>query len=195
MSEHVGNKRRHLLAAGVLAVDGVDVAETAGVDAAVAAGVAVGGRTGDADAYRTGVIERVGAGLAVNGRAQLAATEAQIKLDSSRQKLFALGLSEAEIADLPNQPPESLRKQYLRAPIAGRISERRVDLGGLGGRGRGEHGDDDCNCAHDNAHLTRCANRDPTQRNKSLPIRSPRRCRRGSVGISQQPSLMTPQYA
>lgn len=67
-------------------------------------------------------------------RTQLAATEAQIKLDSSRQKLFALGLSEAEIEDLPNQPPESLRKQYLRAPIAGRISERRVDLGGLIGR-------------------------------------------------------------
>src|SRR5215813_5448714 len=67
-------------------------------------------------------------------RTQLAATEAQIKLDSSRQKLFALGLSEGEIADLPNQPPESLRKQYLRAPIAGRVSERRVDLGGLIGR-------------------------------------------------------------
>ena len=67
-------------------------------------------------------------------RTQLAATEAQIRLDSSRQKLFALGLSEAEIADLPNQPPESLRKQYLRAPISGRISERRVDLGGLIGR-------------------------------------------------------------
>ena len=67
-------------------------------------------------------------------RTQLTANEAQIKLDSARQKLFALGLSESEIADLPNQPPESLRKQYLRAPISGRISERRVDLGGLIGR-------------------------------------------------------------
>lgn len=67
-------------------------------------------------------------------RTQLAANEAQIKLDGSKQKLFALGLSEAEIADLPNQSPESLRKQYLRAPISGRISERRVDLGGLIGR-------------------------------------------------------------
>jgi membrane fusion protein, heavy metal efflux system len=67
-------------------------------------------------------------------RTQLTAQEAQIKLDGSRQKLFALGLSESEIADLPNQPPESLRTQYLRAPIAGRISERRVDLGGLIGR-------------------------------------------------------------
>lgn len=67
-------------------------------------------------------------------RTQLAATEAQIKLDAARQKLFALGLSEGEIGDLPDQPPESLRKQYLRAPISGRISERRVDLGGLIGR-------------------------------------------------------------
>jgi membrane fusion protein, heavy metal efflux system len=67
-------------------------------------------------------------------RTQLTALEARIKLDSTRQKLFALGLSEEEIADLPNQPPESLRKQYLRAPISGRISERRVDLGGLIGR-------------------------------------------------------------
>src|SRR5262245_23898876 len=67
-------------------------------------------------------------------RTQLTANEARIKLDSARQKLFALGLSDSEIADLPNQPPESLRKQYLRAPISGRISERRVDLGGLIGR-------------------------------------------------------------
>jgi membrane fusion protein, heavy metal efflux system len=67
-------------------------------------------------------------------RTQLAANEAQIKLDSARQKLFALGLSEGEIAGLPDQPAESLRKQYLRAPISGRISERRVDLGGLIGR-------------------------------------------------------------
>jgi membrane fusion protein, heavy metal efflux system len=67
-------------------------------------------------------------------RTQLTALEARIKLDSARQKLFALGLSDDEIADLPNQPPEGLRKQYLRAPISGRISERRVDLGGLIGR-------------------------------------------------------------
>ena len=67
-------------------------------------------------------------------RSRLTANDAQIKLDSARQKLFALGLSESEIADLPNQPPESLRKQYLRSPIAGRVSERRVDLGGLVGR-------------------------------------------------------------
>jgi cobalt-zinc-cadmium efflux system membrane fusion protein len=67
-------------------------------------------------------------------RARLTANDAQIKLDSARQKLFALGLSEGEITDLPNQPPESLRQQFLRSPIAGRVSERRVDLGGLIGR-------------------------------------------------------------
>jgi cobalt-zinc-cadmium efflux system membrane fusion protein len=67
-------------------------------------------------------------------RARLTANDAQIKVDSARQKLFALGLSEGEIADLPNQPPESLRKQFLRSPITGRVSERRVDLGGLIGR-------------------------------------------------------------
>ncbi|MFO1111839.1 MAG: efflux RND transporter periplasmic adaptor subunit [Bradyrhizobium sp.] len=68
-------------------------------------------------------------------RTQLTANEAQIKLDGARQKLFALGLSESEISDLPNQPPESLRRLYLRSPIAGRVSERRVDLGGMTGRG------------------------------------------------------------
>ncbi|KJC49105.1 cation transporter [Bradyrhizobium sp. LTSP885] len=67
-------------------------------------------------------------------RTRLTANDAQIKLDGARQKLFALGLSEGEIADLPSQPPESLRKQFLRSPISGRVSERRVDLGGLIGR-------------------------------------------------------------
>lgn len=67
-------------------------------------------------------------------RTRLSANDAQIKLDGARQKLFALGLSESEIADLPNQPQESLRTQFLRAPISGRVSERRVDLGGLIGR-------------------------------------------------------------
>lgn len=67
-------------------------------------------------------------------RARLTASDAQIKLDGARQKLFTLGLSEGEIADLPNQPAESLRTQFLRSPITGRVSERRVDLGGLIGR-------------------------------------------------------------
>lgn len=67
-------------------------------------------------------------------RTRLTANDAQIKLDSARQKLFALGLSESDIAELPDQAPADLRRQFLRAPIDGRIAERRVDLGGLVGR-------------------------------------------------------------
>lgn len=40
----------------------------------------------------------------------------------------------AQIAALPKQPVESLRLQELRAPMSGRIAERRVDLGSLVGR-------------------------------------------------------------
>jgi membrane fusion protein, heavy metal efflux system len=67
-------------------------------------------------------------------RVRLTFHDSQIKLDGARQKLFALGLSDSEIVELPSQPPESLRKQFLRSPIDGRIAERRVDLGGLVGR-------------------------------------------------------------
>jgi cobalt-zinc-cadmium efflux system membrane fusion protein len=67
-------------------------------------------------------------------RARLSAQDAQIKLDAARQKLFALGLADTEIAALPDQPAETLRKQALRSPIKGRVAERRVDLGALVGR-------------------------------------------------------------
>jgi membrane fusion protein, heavy metal efflux system len=67
-------------------------------------------------------------------RARTAAQDARVKFDSARQKLFTLGLSEEQIAALPNQPAASLRLQEVRWPIAGRIAERRVDLGGLVGR-------------------------------------------------------------
>jgi membrane fusion protein, heavy metal efflux system len=67
-------------------------------------------------------------------RARASAQDARVKFDSARQKLFTLGLSEEQIADLPNQPAASLRRQELRSPIAGRIAERRVDLGALVGR-------------------------------------------------------------
>jgi cobalt-zinc-cadmium efflux system membrane fusion protein len=60
--------------------------------------------------------------------------DARVKVDSARQKLFALGLSEEQIKQLPEQPPESLHRQELRSPIAGRVAERRVDLGALVGR-------------------------------------------------------------
>ena len=67
-------------------------------------------------------------------RARTTAQDARVKFDSARQKLFTLGLSEEQIAALPNQPAASLRLQEVRSPIAGRIAERRVDLGGLVGR-------------------------------------------------------------
>jgi hypothetical protein len=67
-------------------------------------------------------------------RARASAQEARVKFDTARQKLFTLGLSEEQIAVLPNQPAASLRRQELRSPIGGRIAERRVDLGALVGR-------------------------------------------------------------
>ncbi len=67
-------------------------------------------------------------------RARTAAEDARVKHDIAHQKLFAIGLTEAQIAALPEQPPASFRQQELRAPISGTIAERRVDLGTLVGR-------------------------------------------------------------
>lgn len=67
-------------------------------------------------------------------RAKTAFEDVRIKFDVARQKLFALGLTGEQIAALPQQPVESLRLQELRAPMGGRIAERRVDLGSLVGR-------------------------------------------------------------
>ncbi|MFC7693702.1 efflux RND transporter periplasmic adaptor subunit [Paeniroseomonas aquatica] len=55
--------------------------------------------------------------------------EAQIRLDLSRQKLAALGLGQAEVEALPRQPIEALRRQEVRAPIAGRVTARPIVLG------------------------------------------------------------------
>ncbi|MBL6078276.1 efflux RND transporter periplasmic adaptor subunit [Belnapia sp. T18] len=55
--------------------------------------------------------------------------EAQIRLDLARQKLAAIGLGGAEIEALPRQPIETLRRQEVRAPIAGRITSRTRMLG------------------------------------------------------------------
>nr|WP_314075389.1 efflux RND transporter periplasmic adaptor subunit [uncultured Roseococcus sp.] len=55
--------------------------------------------------------------------------EAQIRLDLARQKLAALGLSQAELEQLPQQPIEALRRREVRAPIAGRIIGRTAILG------------------------------------------------------------------
>ncbi len=67
-------------------------------------------------------------------RAKTAFEDIRIKYDVARQKLFALGLTNDQIVALPQQPVESLRLQELRAPMGGRIAERRVDLGSLVGR-------------------------------------------------------------
>lgn len=55
--------------------------------------------------------------------------EAQIRLDLARQKLAALGLTQAELEGLPQQPIEALRRREVRAPIAGRITARPTVLG------------------------------------------------------------------
>jgi cobalt-zinc-cadmium efflux system membrane fusion protein len=60
--------------------------------------------------------------------------DARVKIETARQKLFALSLTAEQIDALPQQPVETLRRQELRAPIAGRVAERRVELGALVGR-------------------------------------------------------------
>jgi membrane fusion protein, heavy metal efflux system len=59
---------------------------------------------------------------------------AAIRIDIARQKLFALGLAETEIAGLPNQSEALLRRQEVRSPISGRVAERKVELGVAVGR-------------------------------------------------------------
>lgn len=62
-------------------------------------------------------------------RARAAAEESRIRLDVARQKLFALGLDAATIEALPNEKAENLRRHELRAPIAGKVVDRRVNPG------------------------------------------------------------------
>ena len=61
-------------------------------------------------------------------------TEAALRQDLARQKLSALGLNAAEVAKLAKQdeatPNASTLRQYeLRSPLAGRVVERKVDVG------------------------------------------------------------------
>jgi cobalt-zinc-cadmium efflux system membrane fusion protein len=67
-------------------------------------------------------------------RSRNAAAQAQMNLDIARQKLFAIGLTEKEIAVLPEQPETGLRRQEVRAPMSGRVVDRKVDLGAAVGR-------------------------------------------------------------
>src|SRR5712691_11621555 len=67
-------------------------------------------------------------------RSRNLAAQVRMRLDVARQKLVALGLDEQEIAGLPNEPEALLRRQPIRSPMAGRIVERKVDLGTAVGR-------------------------------------------------------------
>ena len=52
-------------------------------------------------------------------RARTTFEDARVKIETARQKLFALSLTAEQIEALPQQPVETLRRQELRAPIAG----------------------------------------------------------------------------
>jgi cobalt-zinc-cadmium efflux system membrane fusion protein len=67
-------------------------------------------------------------------RSRNQAANAKMRNDITRQKLFALGLTETEIADLPSESEALLRRQEVRSPIAGNVVERKVDLGVVVGR-------------------------------------------------------------
>lgn len=86
-------------------------------------------------------------------RARSTFSEAALKVDLARQKLTALGVSDREVAGVrreakpirqmasaegPGLPPAlGLQRYELRSPIAGRVVERRVDLGvPVGGEGQ-----------------------------------------------------------
>lgn len=64
-------------------------------------------------------------------KARAEAEEARIKLELTRQKLSALGLSEGEITALSKGRVElsSLRLREVRAPIKGRVIERKAEIG------------------------------------------------------------------
>jgi cobalt-zinc-cadmium efflux system membrane fusion protein len=67
-------------------------------------------------------------------RSRNAAAQTGMRLNIARQKLLALGLGEKDIAALPDAPEALLRRQDVLAPIAGRIVERKVELGTAVGR-------------------------------------------------------------
>ncbi|MBR1090857.1 efflux RND transporter periplasmic adaptor subunit [Bradyrhizobium manausense] len=67
-------------------------------------------------------------------RSRNAAAQASMRLSIARQKLLALGVREDEIGALPQAADALLRSQNVRAPISGRIAERRVELGTAVGR-------------------------------------------------------------
>src|SRR5258705_9209015 len=73
-------------------------------------------------------------------RAENAFSLSKLRHDLARQKLSALDVDEAEIAELPKQPVANLRRYALRSPIAGRVIERRGDVVARRGGGPQEKG-------------------------------------------------------
>ena len=67
-------------------------------------------------------------------RSRNLAAQSAMRFNIARQKLLALGLLERQIAALPEEPEESLRRQEVRSPMAGQVVERKVDLGTAVGR-------------------------------------------------------------
>ena len=67
-------------------------------------------------------------------RSRNQAATAKMRNDITRQKLFALGLTQQEIASLPDEPEATLHRQPVRSPIVGRIVERKVEPGMFVGR-------------------------------------------------------------
>ncbi len=63
-----------------------------------------------------------------------AAAQTAMRLDIARQKLLALGIEDNEIAGIPQAPEGTLRLQNVRAPISGRLVDRKVELGTAVGR-------------------------------------------------------------
>src|SRR4051794_24512264 len=67
-------------------------------------------------------------------RSRNVAAQSSMKVNIARQKLMALGLADHEIAALPEASEARLPRQDVRAPIAGRVVERKVELGTAVGR-------------------------------------------------------------
>ena len=58
-----------------------------------------------------------------------ALAETRIELQNTEQKLRTLGLSNAQMADLKNQPSKELTRYEMVAPFDGTIVEKHIDLG------------------------------------------------------------------
>jgi membrane fusion protein, heavy metal efflux system len=67
-------------------------------------------------------------------KSRSAAAQSRMRFDVARQKLLALGLDEDEVAATPTAPERTLRLQAVRAPISGRVVERKVEIGTAVGR-------------------------------------------------------------